>query len=204
MLALMLMGCSNTKQTVKVEKEMKWEESPALVQVIENQNRTKIENVFRIGDNGELGFGEYGPFIAGESQKYMWHFWGDKKTLTKPFKVIGINKETGEEITVFQVQAQNLAPNNGADHHLPSTMMLPSPGLWRLEAYFGDKLFGNVVVNVTDWQLRDQYVKAEKVLLTVSPNPNLMAGKPFGYVFHFTASFNTFKGKQLAVYAYHK
>ncbi|MEH7484802.1 DUF4871 domain-containing protein [Neobacillus drentensis] len=146
---LFLIGCSNTKQTSKEEKEVKWEESARFVrETIVTDDGQKDDIVFRIGDNGKLGFGEYGPFIPGESQKYMWHFWGDEKTLTKPFKVIGISKETGEKITVFQIQAQNLAPNNGADHHLPSSMMLPSGGLWRLEAYFGDKLFGNVVVNV--------------------------------------------------------
>lgn len=31
-----------------------------------------------------------------------------------------------------------------------------------------------------------------------------MAGKPYGYLFHFTAPFETFKGKDLAIYAYHK
>ena len=32
----------------------------------------------------------------------MWHFWGEKEILTQPFKVKGINKETGEEITVLE------------------------------------------------------------------------------------------------------
>ncbi|TYS51050.1 DUF4871 domain-containing protein [Bacillus infantis] len=148
-LGLLLIGCSNTKQTIK---EDNWEESATLVrEVIITDDGQKGEFVFRIGDNGKLGFGEYGPFIAGQSQKYMWHFWGEEKVLTKPFKVMGISKETGEEITVFQLPASNnLVPNTGADHHLPSSMMLPSQGLWRLEAYFDDKLFGNVVVNVEE------------------------------------------------------
>lgn len=151
MLSLLVIGCSNTKLTAKEEKEVKWEESARFVrETIVTDDGQKDDIVFRIGDNGKLGFGEYGPFIAGQPQKYMWHFWGDEKTLTKPFKVIGVSKETGKKITVFQVQEQNLAPNNGADHHLPSSMMLPSPGLWRLEAYFGDKLFGNVIVNVKE------------------------------------------------------
>ncbi|MFH0070720.1 DUF4871 domain-containing protein [Peribacillus sp. NPDC056705] len=148
MFGLILMGCSNTKQTIKEEK---WEESAQFVrETVVTDDGQKDDIVFRIGDNGKFGFGEYGPFIAGESQKYMWHFWGDEKTLTKPFKVIGVSKETGEEITVFQIPAQSLAPNNGADHHLPSAMMLPSSGLWKLEVFFGDKLFGNVVVNVKE------------------------------------------------------
>jgi hypothetical protein len=122
-----LSACSN--ETVETNVEI-WEESSKLVQeVVVNQDGQKIENVFRIGDNGKLGFGEYGTFIAGQPQKYMWHFWGDEKTLTKPFKVIGASKETGEEITVFQIPAQSLAPNNGAEHHIPSSMMLPSSRL---------------------------------------------------------------------------
>ncbi|WP_231603487.1 hypothetical protein [Bacillus sp. FJAT-27231] len=69
--------------------------------------------------------------------------------LTKPFKVVGVSKETDEEVTVFEFPSNHvLAPNSGADHHIPSMMTLPSEGLWKLEAYFGEKLFGNVIVNV--------------------------------------------------------
>jgi hypothetical protein len=79
------------------------------------------------------------------------NFWGEQEILTQPFKVIGINKETGEEITVFEYPTNNsLAPNNGADHHIPSMMMLPSAGIWKLEVYFGEELFGNVIVNVEE------------------------------------------------------
>ena len=107
-LAFALTGCSAETGT---NKEQSWEESATLVQEITIPNGQKMENVFRMGDNGKLGFGEYGPFIAGQPQKYMWHFWGDKETLTQPFKVIGVNKETGEKITVFEVMAfNNLAP----------------------------------------------------------------------------------------------
>ncbi|MEO2076009.1 MAG: hypothetical protein ABGX20_11635 [Bacillus sp. (in: firmicutes)] len=149
MLGLLLTGCSNTKQTIK---QVKWEESATLVrEVVVTDDGQKDDFVFRMGDNGKFGIGEYGPFIAGQPEKYMWHFWGDEKVLTKPFKVIGVSKETGKEITIYKYPAtSSLAPNNGADHHLPSRMMLPSPGLWRLEAYFGDKLFGNIVVNVKE------------------------------------------------------
>jgi hypothetical protein len=149
MFGLLLMGCSNTKQTVKEEN---WKESATLVrEVVATDDGQKGDFVFRIGDNGKFGFAEYGPFIAGKTEKYMWHFWGDEDTLTKPFKVIGVSKETGEEITVLKTpSSSNLSPHMGADHHIPSTMMLPKPGLWRLEVYFGEELFGNVVINVKE------------------------------------------------------
>lgn len=145
LVVISMIGCSN-------ENEGSWEESATFIRevVITDDGQTD-DSVFRIGDNGKLGIGEYGPFIASESQKYMWHFWGEQKTIIQPFSVIGINKETDEEITVFKHPAGNApGPNNGADHHIPSTMMLPSAGLWKLEAYFGEELFGNIIVNVEE------------------------------------------------------
>ncbi|MEH7246835.1 hypothetical protein V7114_08660 [Neobacillus niacini] len=53
-------------------------------------------------------------------------------------------------------------------------------------------------------EIRDKYAKDGKVLLLVAPDPSLSAGKPYGYLFNFTAPFETFKGKELAIYAYHK
>ncbi len=147
---LVLVGCSNTTETVKEEET--WEESATLVrEIVVTDDGEKGDFVFRIGDNGKLGIGEYGPFIAGQSQKYMWHFWGDEKVLTKAFKVIGVSKESGEEITVFQSpDSGSLSPLTGADHHIPSSIMLPNPGLWKLKVYFDDNFFGNVVVNVKE------------------------------------------------------
>jgi hypothetical protein len=53
-------------------------------------------------------------------------------------------------------------------------------------------------------EIRDIYVKGGKVLLMVAPDPSLSAGKPYAYLFNFKAPFETFKGKELAIYAYHK
>lgn len=144
-----IIGCSS--ETINKTEE-NWEESPTLVrEVIITEDGQTDDSIFRIGDNGRLGFGEYGPFIAGETQKYMWHFWGEQEILTQSFKVIGINKETSEEITVYDYLTNNvIAPNNGADHHIPSMMMLPSSGIWKLKVYFGEKLFGSVIVNVEE------------------------------------------------------
>ena len=106
LVVISIIGCSN--ETIKKTEES-WEESPTLVrEVIITDDGQTGDFIFRIGDNGKLGFGEYGPFIAGETQKYMWHFWGEQETLTQPFKVIGINKETSEEITVFEYPTNNV------------------------------------------------------------------------------------------------
>ncbi|WP_221565090.1 hypothetical protein [Alkalihalobacillus sp. TS-13] len=55
-----------------------------------------------------------------------------------------------------------------------------------------------------DWEVREEYKKDGKVLLNVHSAQSLVAGKPFGYLFSFTEPFETFKGKKIAIHAYHK
>ncbi|MBP1917147.1 hypothetical protein J2Z23_004132 [Lederbergia galactosidilyticus] len=74
-----LVGCSN--ETMKKAKES-WEESPTLIrEIIVTDDGQTDDFIFRIGDTGKLGFGEYGPFIEEESQKYIWHFLGRGKVI---------------------------------------------------------------------------------------------------------------------------
>ncbi len=39
-------------------------------------------------------------------------------------------------------------PNNGANAHMPSNVSLPKSGIWRLDIYIGDNLFGNIIIEV--------------------------------------------------------
>jgi hypothetical protein len=101
-------------------------------------------------------------FIKGISHIYMWHFWGSKEELGKSsFKVQAINIKTGEKSKalvsisannlremVWQYDAPPAPPNNGADAHLPSNMMLPDSGIWRLDTFIDNKFFGSVTVIV--------------------------------------------------------
>ncbi|MEK3881851.1 hypothetical protein [Paenibacillus sp. PL2-23] len=108
-----------------------------------------------IGEEGKLGFiyddGAANRFYANQTQKYMWHFWGTSESLSGSLTVEGTHKETGETITVLYSNAIGGA-HNGADAHLPSLMSLPSPGLWRLDAYIGDNFFGRIVVEVVNME----------------------------------------------------
>lgn len=40
------------------------------------------------------------------------------------------------------------SPGQLADAQIPTTMKLPEPGMWRLNAYVGNRLFGSVFVRV--------------------------------------------------------
>ncbi|WLR46446.1 DUF4871 domain-containing protein [Halobacillus litoralis] len=89
------------------------------------------------------------PWVEGEAQKYMWHFWGSEDELTGPFKVTGTQMKTGETVTVFEAR-EIAGPVNGADASLPSNMSLPESGEWKLETSMDGEAFGTILVHVKE------------------------------------------------------
>lgn len=104
-----------------------------------------------IGEEGHVGFiydNEDGisRFQPNKNQKYMWHFWGDEEEFDGDLKVMGTHENGAEQLLVFEGGLGGA--NNGADRHAPSNMSLPESGMWKLDAYIGDNLFGTVFVEV--------------------------------------------------------
>ncbi len=99
------------------------------------------------GIEGKMGL--LGPeFVAGKPNKHMWHFWGTEDELGGKFSAEAVNLATGEKINPFPLDfpASIGGPNNGADGHAPSSIELPEPGMWQLDAYFDGKRFASVIV----------------------------------------------------------
>ena len=139
-------GCDivpNENEEIKSKTDnhvKKWKESP----LFESGSYTMI------GEERRLGFiyddSEHLRFYPNKVQKYMWHFWGDDQEFDGKLKVIATHENDEEQITV--VEGGLGGDNNGADRHAPSNMSLPKSGMWKLDAYIGDKLFGTVFVKV--------------------------------------------------------
>lgn len=98
------------------------------------------------GIPNKVGFIDAG-FIAGKNNKYLWHFWGSEYELNGNFKVKALKKGTHQLIDVFSADYLG-GKNNGADHSIPSSMSLPTSGLWQLLVYMNDQLFGSIVIDV--------------------------------------------------------
>jgi hypothetical protein len=56
----------------------------------------------------------------------------------------------------------------------------------------------------SEWKVRNEYSRHGKVLFSVSQDPNLSAGKPYGYLFSFKEPFAAYKGKEIEIYAIHE
>ncbi|EFV74692.1 hypothetical protein MKY20_23930 [Cytobacillus sp. FSL W8-0315] len=143
---LTTVGCTNKNEesvTTNVENKnlaQKWNQSPLF----------KSGNYTMIGEKGRLGFiyddSEAVRFYPNKTQKYMWHFWGEDQEFNGKLKVVAIHENDEKQITV--VEGGLGGDNNGADRHAPSNMSLPKSGMWKLDVYIGDKLFGSVYVKV--------------------------------------------------------
>ncbi|MBO8173311.1 MAG: hypothetical protein H0Z33_15685 [Bacillaceae bacterium] len=57
---------------------------------------------------------------------------------------------------------------------------------------------------LTDWEVRHEYIEGDQLIFRLSPDPELSAGKPYGYLFNFREPFYVYQGKKLAMYAYHQ
>ncbi|MBB6637047.1 DUF4871 domain-containing protein [Cohnella thailandensis] len=127
---LILFGCSN-------DEEKNAKVNPSFVS----------EGVSMQGIEGKIGILGLG-FVANEPNKHMWHLWGSEEELSGDFKVEAVHLKTGEKINPFISDNPSTlgGPNNGADAHLPSSMILPKKGLWQLDAYLDDALFGSIIV----------------------------------------------------------
>ena len=95
-------------------------------------------------DKGELL--DKGLIVAGKRNKYMWHFWGSKDELTGRLSIMAIKEGSTREIDIYRGTLGGSI--NTADAHTPSSMEFPEEGMWRLNAYINNKLYGSIYVNV--------------------------------------------------------
>jgi hypothetical protein len=121
-----------------------------------NQDNWKESSTFAsggyimIGEKGKVGFiydnSVDNRFYPEEEDKYMWHLWGSD-VVNKDLRVEAIYENTLEPIHLFESRLSG-SPHNGADAVTPSSMSLPKPGMWKLNAYVDEKLFGSIFVKV--------------------------------------------------------
>jgi hypothetical protein len=139
LLLLLATGCTDSR------KEGDWQVSPLFSVHEVTADGRQIEYQMR-GEKGRFGFID-APFVAGQAQKYMWHFWGNPDELVgKQLVVTAIPQGSKVERQVFTGTLGGA--NLGAVAHTPSTMSLPTPGLWRLNVRVGGKLLGSLVIQV--------------------------------------------------------
>ncbi|WP_409291025.1 DUF4871 domain-containing protein [Peribacillus sp. SCS-37] len=131
--------------SMSVMKNIEWMESPVF----------PFETMELRGEEGKLAILST-PWKAGIKNKYMWHFFGEEIPSGK-LTVVAVKKGTNEISkalvnfdTEQQVWTHPLAVGSAVNNHtdVPASMKLPSSGMWTLNAYIDEGLFGQIVVDV--------------------------------------------------------
>lgn len=217
LLLLILVGCTESKETKTQDENIKTIEavlqnsltgpSDELKQLLEKESEEKFEalnqyeeNLFKDYFANETSYRDfvnsYGSrlMIQPNNENYQFKIKKidyekvDAKDSVYNFSVeLQFQREGSEKSDVGFVTGQA----NLTDEHKIEGMLIRTKDFW------------NSMIEETK-ENRDVYTKGGNVLLIVAPDPSLSAGKPYGYLFHFTEPFETFKGKELAIYAYHQ
>lgn len=137
MLAVLLIGCNNSKGELRKEE---WVQSSLFESGSFSMIGVKNKIGFIYEDKDEL------RFYPNKAQKYMWHVWLDDQTNAK-LTVKAIYQNTNEEVLIIDNQVLG-GPNNGADAHLPSLISLPHSGMWKLDTYIDGEYFESIYVKV--------------------------------------------------------
>jgi hypothetical protein len=151
-LLLIVTGCSEPIS-------QNWLLSPTFKIPVTFGDGTKGEYVL-VGEEGKVGFqigsGKEGeaipqPIIKEKPNKYMWYFWGETKEIEGEWKIVGIN-EKGKEQNDFIIKPATIPPFSNTETHtkIPTQMVFPTAGLWKLEVFISNKLYGEIVLNVED------------------------------------------------------
>ncbi|MBS4191961.1 hypothetical protein KHA94_17490 [Bacillus sp. FJAT-49705] len=106
------------------------------------------------------------------------------------------NKNMPERLYEYEIW---FGENNGT-----ATIISKDEGYGSLDKDNAHILKSELLYKTINWEPRHEYAENDKVLFTIYPDPNLVAGKSYGYMFSFAEPFEAYKGKELAMYAYHK
>ena len=155
-LMLVVLSACLSNKTIEDEENSKPEVSSTFSIPVTFEEEEKKGEYILVGEKEKLAFQidtraedetiELSTIVANKPDKYMWYLWGEN-LISKPFKVIGINTDTKQEVVIFNDKVLG-SELNGADAHTPSLMEFPAAGIWNLDAYVGEELFGNIVVEV--------------------------------------------------------
>ena len=162
-LFMMITGCSTEKSNIDTKeaqtnaKEENWQLSPSFTITKPGPNGKDVPYDLR-GVKGILAIVD-APVIAETNNKQLLHFWGGtpektEQLFNKRVKVIGTSKDDGKAVTAFESSIG--VPNEDMikpPHHYAESvgyLILPSKGIWKLDAYVEDKLFGSIIVEVQD------------------------------------------------------
>jgi len=152
-------------QTLEITVDAKNNQKFAIPRPTWEVNKFTSGNADMIGIPNKIAI-HNGKIIEGNANKFIWYFWGAekefenmfltviaiKKDSVEPTKalVVGVGTKSATKVWSIKSHFPKVTPLNGANAHIPSTIELPSKGLWSLNAFVNNQLYGQIIVEVMD------------------------------------------------------
>jgi hypothetical protein len=111
----------------------------------------EVDNLIMYGKKNRMGFTKLNGdpnenFIAQTGALYLWKFWGKDNEFNGALKLSAKNK-TGKELMLANINESDFKNiEKGIESHFK--LAFPSPGIWKIEATFGNKKFDHIIVKV--------------------------------------------------------
>ncbi|MBO8156391.1 MAG: DUF4871 domain-containing protein [Bacillaceae bacterium] len=161
---IFLASCSGDDNPPEEEKSSSQTPAPVSQQLLPNS--WKPSSTFDL-DHGQTVIGIQGqaalslrqPFPVGEPTRVEWFFWGEEQELKeKTFSVIGVheNEKSVEKVLIDPENELLLWMNSepiqvtgqAAVAKAESDLFFSKAGLWCLNVYVGNQLYGQIVIEV--------------------------------------------------------
>ncbi|MGE7091471.1 hypothetical protein ACQKII_08395 [Lysinibacillus sp. NPDC048646] len=146
---LVVVGCVKNEGTIVLPEDI-----PDFVQLSDVETINWHNKAVEFGDRGIIGNENKSGVIGGglTTYKWMWHLWGIENIRDTKLTIVGFHKEssTVQPILVDGWTIGLGGPNNGADAHTPSGVIIPEPGEWAILLYVNEKLFDTLVYEINE------------------------------------------------------
>lgn len=149
MIIFLLAGCSSFNE--------KNEANENHIKQYSTSEKFQFDNLMMIGKKDRIGFVKLNGdpenlFVSKKGALYLWRFFGKESDFQGDLQLKGIKKSDKEEITLAnskEIIIETFGSNQkGVEKSLK--MSFPSPGVWEIKVYFGDKFFDSISVEVLD------------------------------------------------------
>lgn len=109
--------------------------------------KTKRAQYIMRGERGKFGFVD-SSFEAGKEKQYTWYIWGEKeKIVGKQLVIVGVNQKSGQK-TKERLATLMTDVAIGATAQGQISLLLPTSGTWRLDAFIDNVKYGETFVEV--------------------------------------------------------
>ncbi|QDQ00972.1 hypothetical protein FOH38_11150 [Lysinibacillus fusiformis] len=146
---LFVVGCVKNEGSIVLPEDI-----PDFVQLSDIETVNWNNKAVEFGDRGIIG-NENKSGVIGvglTTYKWMWHLWGIENIRDTKLTIVGFHKESS---TVHPILVDGWTiglggPNNGADAHTPSGVIIPEPGEWAILLYMNEKLFDTLIYEINE------------------------------------------------------